>query len=123
VILVDTSVWIDHLHRTEPQLVALLESSSVATHEMVIGELALGGLRDRSTVLSSLAGLVSVTVVTHEELLHFVDQRGLAGVGLSLVDAHLLASSLTVPGTALWTRDKRLHRAAEHLGLAFAASN
>jgi predicted nucleic acid-binding protein len=101
-------------------LVDLLGNSSVATHEMVIGELALGSLRDRSTVLASLAGLPSVSVVAHDELIHFVERRELSGTGLSLVDAHLLASSLTLPGTLLWTRDRRLHSAAEHLGLAFA---
>ncbi len=31
-VLVDTSVWIDHLHRSDPNLVALLKSTQVVMH-------------------------------------------------------------------------------------------
>jgi len=123
VILVDTSVWIDHLHRSEPSLVELLGRSAVVRHPMVVGELALGSLKNRSLILESLAGLPSIAVSTHDEVMLFVEQRELFGKGLSLVDAHLLASVVTTPGSRLWTRDKRLRSAAEGLGLAYTAAD
>jgi predicted nucleic acid-binding protein len=107
-ILVDTSIWIDHLHRSDPELVSLLEQHEVATHPMVIGELALGALRDRAAVIGLLGGLLSVTAATDDEVLSFVASRQLYGRGLSLVDAHLLASALLTSSCVLWTRDKRL---------------
>lgn len=117
-ILVDTSIWIDHLHRTEPELVDALGRSAVLQHPMVIGELSLGTLRDRATVLDLLRNLPAAPVASHSEVARFVDAHELYGQGLSLVDAHLLASVTLAPGSTLWTRDKRLQRMAEHLGRA-----
>jgi predicted nucleic acid-binding protein len=119
-ILVDTSVWIDHLHEAEPELVALLSRSAVARHPMVVGELALGNLKNRSAVLAALAGLPALAVATHEEVLRLIEQRELFGTGLSLVDAHLLASVLLSPGSSLWTRDKRLSSVAASVGLTYS---
>ncbi len=116
-VLVDTSVWIDHLHEANPELVELLERSGVAQHPMVIGELSLGSLHDRVRVLGLLSNLPSTPVATHAEVARFVDAHVLYGKGLSLVDAHLLASVLLAPGTRLWTRDKRLQDAARGLGV------
>jgi predicted nucleic acid-binding protein len=118
VILVDTSVWIDHLHATESSLVAALESWDVCAHPMVIGELALGSpWRRRSEFLATLADLPRVNVASHAEILHLIEARRLHGRGLSLVDAHLLGALLTAPGVRLWTRDKRLRSAAGGLGI------
>lgn len=116
-ILVDTSVWIDHLHRAEPDLVALLDEADVCVHPMVVGELALGTLRQRAVVLSLLADLPTVAVAGHAEVMRLVEVRSLYGHGLSLVDAHLLASALLTPGTRIWTRDRRLLASAQRLGL------
>jgi predicted nucleic acid-binding protein len=116
-ILVDTSVWIDHLHRTESDLVILLEESQVCSHPMIIGELALGSLRHRAAVLRLLSELPSIQVAEHAEVLRFVDARELYGIGLSLVDAHLLAAARLRPATRLWTRDRRLAATAERLDL------
>lgn len=116
-ILVDTSIWIDHLHRTESELVDALSESQVLQHPMIIGELSLGTLRDRGAVLGLLANLPAVSVASHSEVALFVESHRLYGLGLSLVDAHLLASATLVPGAKLWTRDKRLNQAAEGLGL------
>ena len=116
-VLVDTSVWIDHLHAANPELIDLLERAMVAQHPMVIGELALGSLRDRERVLGLLADLPSTPVATHAEVLGFVEANLLYGEGLSLVDAHLLASVVLAPGARLWTRDKRLTAAARRLGV------
>jgi predicted nucleic acid-binding protein len=122
-ILVDTSVWIDHLHRSEAALVMLLDSSSVLQHPMVLGELALGSVRNRTELLSSLAGLPAAGLATHAEVMHLIEQRQLYGEGLSLVDVHLLASVLLTPSARLWTRDKKLHAAAEGLGIAFSGGS
>ncbi|CAN5531880.1 type II toxin-antitoxin system VapC family toxin [soil metagenome] len=114
-ILVDTSVWLDHLRATDPHLVEALEFDEVVQHPMVIGELSLGDLRKRDSVLGLLNNLSTVRVALHHEVMTLVDGHRLFGQGLSLVDVHLLASVLLTPGTRLWTRDKRLARAADHL--------
>lgn len=117
-ILVDTSIWIDHLHRSDATLSDLLHEAQVCAHPMVIGELALGALRDRQTMLGLLADLPSVPVATNVEVLAFVDSKVLHGIGLSLVDAHLLAALRLSRSDRLWTRDRRLRLAAERLGVA-----
>jgi len=114
-ILVDTAIWIDHLHRAEPLLVNLLQDADACVHPMVVGELALGSLRNRSGVLALLGHLPEVPSATHREVLDFVETHGLHGVGLGLVDAHLLAALRLSRTTLLWTRDRRLRRAAERL--------
>jgi predicted nucleic acid-binding protein len=115
--LVDTSVWIDHLHRGERELVRALNASLVVQHPMVIGELSLGNLRERSVVLELLGNLPSSPIASHSEVARFVEAHALYGRGLSLDDAHLLASVVLAPGTTLWTRDKRLREAADQLGV------
>ncbi len=117
-ILVDTSIWIDHLHRSDAALSTLLNEAQVCTHPMIIGELALGSLQDRSTVLGLLSDLPSAPVATHAEVLLFVDVHALYGSGLSLVDAHLLAAVRLSSADRLWTRDRRLRLAADKLGVA-----
>jgi hypothetical protein len=117
-ILVDTSIWIDHLHRTEPRLVALLEDADVCIHPMIIGELALGSLRDRSVVLSLLGDLPGIPVAAHAEVHQLIESHALYGIGLSLVDAHLLAALRLSSTAKLWTRDRRLQSAAKRLGVA-----
>jgi hypothetical protein len=117
VILVDTSVWIDHLHRPEAKLVAFLERNEVAMHAMIIGELALGSLARRTEVLALLGDLRRVARATDDEVLTFIEARSLWSSGLSVVDAHVLTSLRLASGTALWTRDKRLRSAANDLGI------
>jgi predicted nucleic acid-binding protein len=116
-ILVDTSIWIDHLHRSDVTLSALLNTSQVCTHPMIVGELALGSLRDRETILRFLSDLPSTVTATGLELLSFVEAHGLFGIGLGLVDAHLLAALRLSPADRLWTRDRRLRVSAEELGV------
>jgi predicted nucleic acid-binding protein len=121
VILVDTSVWIDHLHAADGELVALLGDDEVGSHPLVLDELALGSIKDRDVVLSSLGSLRSFPTITHDELLALVDGHQLWGRGLSAVDAHLLGSVALVAGGVLWTRDKRLLAAAADIGIASMA--
>lgn len=118
-ILVDSSIWIDHLRAGEPVLVELLNAGRVLTHPFVIGELACGNLKNRKGVLSLLQDLPAAPVATDEEVLFFIEKRGLMGKGIGYVDAHLLAA-ISVTGTGrLWTRDKRLDAVAGSIGLAF----
>lgn len=117
-ILVDTSVWIDHLHAGEPHLVELLERDEVGCHPMVIEELALGSIRRRDDVLGLLSNLTTLPVLTHREVRHLVDGQRLWGRGLSAVDAHLLGSVSLVGGAMMWTRDKRLLAASGAIGVS-----
>ena len=117
-ILVDTSVWIDHLRSTNQQLVTLLTNNSVLAHSFVIGELALGTLRDPEGVLRSLVRLPQALRAEDAEVLQLIHARNLAGLGIGYIDAHLLASTLLTPDALLWTHDKRLVAVASRLALA-----
>ena len=112
--LVDTSVWIDHLRRGNPALVSALEAGEVWCHPFIQGELACGNLRNRTEIISLLDALQKVPLVTHEEALSLLENRRLMGQGLGWVDIHLLGSSL-LAGIPLWTFDKRLAEAAGKL--------
>ena len=118
-ILVDSSVWIDHLRRKEPRLSAVLESGFVMCHPFVIGELACGHLRSRHQMITALAQLPAAPVASHAEALGFLERHAVAGRGIGWSDIHLLASAALAAGALLWTRDKRLAVAADKLGLAF----
>lgn len=117
-ILVDTSVWIDHLRVGEPPLATLLHDGHVLTHPWVIGELALGQLSRRSEILVLLDNLPKARTATDLEVLALVENRHLFGLGIGYVDAHLLAATLLTTDAALWTRDERLASVATRLGLA-----
>jgi predicted nucleic acid-binding protein len=121
VILVDTSVWVHHLRTVNNALVSLLEIGQVLGHPFVLGELALGNLRQRDLVLGALRDLPQASIATNEEVLQFIDRQALFGIGIGYIDAHLLASVLLTAGAALWTRDRRLQTAAAKLGLAYSA--
>lgn len=116
-ILVDTSVWIDHLRTAELTLTDLLGRDEVTCHPLVIQELALGSIKNRELVLASLGRLRQCPSLSHGEVLTLVSSRGLWGKGLSPVDVHLLGSALLSAGTQLWTRDKGLRASASSLGV------
>jgi predicted nucleic acid-binding protein len=116
-ILVDTSVWIDHIRAADALLTSLLVEERVLAHPYVIGELALGSLKERDIVLGSLLDLPSASLATPEETLHFIANAALFNRGISYVDASLLASARLSPGVMVWTRDKRLQRVADELGI------
>lgn len=120
-ILVDTSVWVDHLRTGDATLEALLERSQVLMHSFVLGELACGNLRNRVEVLGLLKILPQATVARDEEVLFFVERNSLMGRGIGYVDAHLLAAAALGGSTQLWTRDKRLCSVADTLKLAYPA--
>jgi predicted nucleic acid-binding protein len=116
-VLVDTSVWVDHLRRGNAQLAARLEQGEVESHPFVIGELSCGKLQRRAELLALLGSLPRVLQAEHGEVLDFIDTHHLWGRGLGWVDAHLLAST-RLSRTALWTLDRRLAVEAGRLGLA-----
>lgn len=119
-VLVDTSVWIDHLRHKETLLVGLLESNRVLSHPFVRGELALGNLKQREIVLNALDSLPRAPVVYSDEINFFIETHTLFGLGIGLIDAHLLASTRLATRAELWTRDKRLLAAAMRLDIAMA---
>jgi len=118
VILVDASVWIDHLRAGDERLTALLGAGEVLGHTFVTGELALGNLRRRDAVLSGLRDLPQAIVASEEEVLNLINRQALFGRGIGYVDAHLLAAVRLTADTRLWTRDRRLQTIAAELGLA-----
>ena len=113
--LADTSVWVDHLRRSDAALRAALEANEICIHPMVIGELACGNPHNR-TVIVNLQLLPQATVATHDEVLAMIEQHKLMGRGVGFVDAHLLASAKLTKAT-LWTWDKRLATIAVDFGL------
>lgn len=120
-VLVDTSVWVSHFRRSDPLLEKLLNDGNVLCHDFIIGELACGRLKARKEILSLLKALPATPVVAHEELLYFIERKGLMGAGIGWVDVHLLASA-QLSGVPLWTLDGRLRRVAERLRLAYPAA-
>ena len=118
-VLVDTSVWVDHLRKGDSHLVQLLEKGRVLCHPFVIGELACGNLKNREEILNALKQLACAPIIEFDEYMQFIDQNRLHGIGIGFVDIHLLASAL-LAGATLWTADKRLKKTATDLGIAHA---
>ena len=121
-ILVDTSVWIDHLRKPEIELQNRLLNDEVVTHPLVRLELALGSIANRETVLFDLALLPHVPVAESSELLSLVELRKLYRRGIGVTDLHLIASALLDRSILIWTRDRRLGEIADELGLRAAIS-
>ena len=116
-ILVDTSVWIDHLRVSDLALIRLLRQGEVLVHSFVIGELALGNLRARAEVLEALGRMPQAVRATDDEVMAFIEAHALQGLGVGYVDAHLLASARLTSNTKFWTRDRRLAGVAERIGV------
>ena len=121
-ILVDTSVWVDHLRGGDVQLARLLERANVLMHPFVVGEIACGSLRDRASILELLQDLPAAAVAESGEVLGFIEHHALHGRDIGYVDVHLLASVALTEGARLWTRDKRLRDVAQAMGFAFQDS-
>jgi predicted nucleic acid-binding protein len=117
VILVDTSVWVEHLRHGLPRLATLLQECEVLIHPWVIGELACGNLRNRQQILELLQGLPMATVASDAEVLLLIERDRLMGRGIGYVDAHLLASA-RLSHCRLWTQDRRMAAVAQEQGLA-----
>ena len=118
-IIVDTSVWIDHLRAGDTGLAELLDDGRVLAHPFVVtGELALGSLRQRAVLLGALNDLPQALVAREDEVMTFIEVQKLFGIGIAYADAHLLTSARLTPGVTLWTRDRRLREASMRLQLA-----
>ncbi len=119
-ILVDTAVWIDHLRDGDPGLAGLLERGEVLAHPWITGELALGRLSARAEILKLLGDLPQAAVATPAEVLAFIEQHELYGVGVGIgyVDAQLLAATRLTADARLWTHDRRLSAVAARLRVA-----
>lgn len=118
-ILVDTSVWIDHLRHGDAHLKQLLANGLACIHPMVIGELACSNLKARQNVLDLLQNLPTTRIAEDTEVLFFIEQRQLMGRGISYIDTHLLAATALEGTVKFWTRDKRLAAIAQELGCGF----
>jgi predicted nucleic acid-binding protein len=121
-ILVDTSVWIDHFRKGDALVREILEKRQVLVHPFIIGELALGNMRERNVILRALSDLPKAVHADESEVLDYIERRALRGSGIGYLDAHLLTSVQMTPDALLWTRDKRLADVAARLSLAFAAN-
>lgn len=115
-VLVDTSIWIDHFRRGRSQLRELLCEGQVLCHPYIIGEMACGYLEPRAEILKLLQQLPQSELAEQDEVLNFIEKRRLVGTGIGYIDAHLLASAL-LSRAAIWTRDQRLIKAIEHLNI------
>jgi len=118
-ILVDTSVWIDHLRIGDRQLESLLDNIRVLTHPFVIGEIACGNLVDRNRIISLLEDLPQAPIATQKEILIFIEKHQLMGQGIGYVDVHLLAATALAGTSQIWSQDKRLTRVAVGMNLAY----
>lgn len=118
-ILVDTSVWVEHLRVGNDQLRNILSEGQVCNHSFVIGELACGNLQNRKNILTLLGSLPEAGIAQHSEVLHLIESKQLFGSGLGWIDIHLLASAL-IDKLQLWTLDRRLKSAASLLGVAYS---
>lgn len=121
-VLLDTSIWIRHFRTSNLRVVQLLESESVVSHEFVVAEIACGSLKSREETIGYLKELIALPMVSTREVLQFIETKKLYSRGIGLIDAHLLASTLIVPDTQLWTADKRLENIARELGIVYLVS-
>jgi hypothetical protein len=117
-VLVDTSIWVEHLRKGNRQLERLLTDAQVLCHPFIIGELACGNINNRKEILSLLSSLPLAPVLEFDEFLFFIDENQLMGIGIGFVNVHILASS-KLAGTLLWTADKKLNSAAIKLALNY----
>lgn len=117
-VLVDTSVWVDHLRGSVPRLARLLNEAEVLCHPFVIGELACGNLRNRDGILQLLDALPRIENVRDDDVVSFVTRHRFHGKGVGFIDMHLLAACAKA-GRTIWTTDQRLARCAAGLGLRF----
>ena len=117
-VLIDTSIWIDHLRKSDKRLVSLLETQTISIHPFVLGELACGNIHNRKEIIALLHALPFITKVDDDELLFFIERYALMGRGIGLVDIHLLAACY-LNSCLLWTKDRRLRDIAVEMGIEF----
>ena len=117
-VLVDTSIWIDHFQKSDSNLKKLLLAAEVVNHPYVIGELACGNLSNRLEILSLLESLPKTIIARQEEILEFINKNKLYGLGVGYIDIHLIASTL-LDGLKIWSKDKSLISVAEQFNIVY----
>jgi predicted nucleic acid-binding protein len=117
-VLVDTTVWVNHLRYGNRGLEALLNDGHVICHPFIVGEIACGDLRNRVEILLLLQALPTASQVEHEEVMQFIEHYRLMGKGLGYVDMHLLASAILTK-IPMWTLDKKLHEVSSKMGILY----
>jgi predicted nucleic acid-binding protein len=123
-VLVDTSVWVDHFKRGNSILSHLVGADRVLIHPMVLAEIACGTPpAPRQQTLADLSLLQLSNQVSLKEVMVFIEQEKLYGLGCGLIDLMLLASTLITPGTLFWTLDKRLDALAQRFNIAYSFQN
>ena len=122
-ILVDTSVWIDHLRAPDSNLIRHLSAGELVMHSMVMGELACGNLRDRAAAMNLLGAIPRIGELTNGDVIACIEKDALAGRGIGFVDAHLLCAVNARQGARLWTRDRGLKGIAEDFGVAYVETS
>jgi predicted nucleic acid-binding protein len=120
-IIADSSIWIDHINKGVPDFAALLKRRQIIIHPMIITEIALGSITNRSLMLGELHALPQARTASHSEVMEMIERLELFNCGVGYVDAHLLAATCLTANSQLWTRDKRLNALADRLGLAHPA--
>jgi len=118
-ILIDSSVWINHFKKTNDKLTELLKKGIIRTHPLIIGEIALGTIKNRTFTLETLNQIKQVNQVTHPDVMTFIEKEKLYGQGCGITDITILASTLITPNTELWTIDKKLFALAKRFKIAF----
>jgi predicted nucleic acid-binding protein len=120
-ILVDTSIWVDHFRKGNAHLKELLVKGRVVSHQFIAGELACGNLKKRGEIILLLHALPTVNTISNDEALYFIEEKRLMGLGIGIVDVHLLASAI-ITNTALWTSDIPLRDVAMKLDILYKTS-
>lgn len=122
-VLVDTSVWVNHFRQGDKALTNLIETDLALIHPLVIGEIACGTPPEpRQQTLADLALLKRANEATLPEVMSFIEREKLFDLGCGIVDMVLLASTLLTPNAKLWTGDKRLAVLAERFNVRFEAN-
>lgn len=118
-ILLDTSVWIDHTRENNDHLFELLKAGKILIHPFMIGEVVLDSLGDHDKIIACLLEMPRPNVASETDVLSLIKNRFLAGSGIGYADAHLLASTRLTPESLLWTRDTRPKRVAQAMDAAY----
>jgi predicted nucleic acid-binding protein len=116
-ILADSSIWIDHLRHRDERMIQLMETVGLLVHPFIIGEVALGHVKNRDVILAEMSQFQQSVLATDTEVLQLINRMSLMGTGLGLIDIHLLGSVLVTIDAKLWTRDKKLAAVADSIGV------
>ncbi len=116
-ILVDSSIWVDHFRRNNEILSDLLSRHQLLGHPFILGEIMMGNPENRVSIFEALSDLPQARIAENDEVMRFVERNKIYGSGVGYIDAHLLASVRLMPRSSIWTTDRRMALVAERLGI------